>query len=164
MSYKLTSNFEKELNKFFEWAGNNYIIENDLNETLNWNKNVLLDYEETPRKKLDGFVKNVFKMYIIKDINTNEMVDTFTEIVDNFRNKKEAVKENKKELRKTKKTNNDTFIELDNNELDKYKLSEQYDFNDTQPYDASEYDNLYFNNSLDTSNTWWLYSLSCTTD
>jgi hypothetical protein len=170
MTCTFTSNFEKELNRFFEWARNHYIIEDDSNEHLNWNKSVLPDYIETPRKKLDGFVKNVFKIYIIKDIHTNEMIDSFTEILDNFRNKKETLKEigkttkNKTNISNTQELNDfysSSETRSDESRLDDHRLSIN-DFNDTQPF--CEDDNLYFDNSLDTSKTWWLYSLSCTTD
>ena len=227
MSYTLTQNFEKELENFFTWAENNYIVEDDLNQTLNWDKNMLTEFEETPRKKLEGFVKNVFKIYIVKDIKTNEMLDSYIPIVDNFRNVKELEEKSKKEIKKNKNKNtikkinkdsnnsdskntieHDTNIQTqennkdntqennkdntqENNEGDKENNeSDTQEYNESDTQEDNESDTLLyeedneqekeltnenpskkdtlnhifdFNNDLNTSEAWWLDTLSCTT-
>jgi len=96
MSYELTKNFEKELSKFFQWVNHHYLVENDLNQYIKWNKKMLVDFNETPRKKLDGFLKHVFKIYIIKDKKTEEVIDSYIDMISQFKYQKESQKKSKK--------------------------------------------------------------------
>ena len=96
MSYELTKNFEKELNLFFSWVTQYYLVENDLNDIVEWNKELLSEFNETPRKKLDGFLKHVFKIYIIKNKENNDVIDCYTDLVAQFKNTKDEYKNDSK--------------------------------------------------------------------
>ena len=92
MTYELTKNFEKELTMFFIWVSKYYIVENDDKEIIEWNKELLTEFFETPRKKLDGFLKHVFKIYTIKNKNDNNIVNCYTDLVTSFKNVKDDFK------------------------------------------------------------------------
>jgi len=137
MSYELTKNFEKELSKFFQWAHHHYIVENDLNQYVKWNKKMLVDFNETPRKKLDGYLKHVFKIYIIKDKKTKEVIDSYIDMISQFKNQKETQKKSKK---CSKNVSTEDSIE------DSFEESTQSSFessfeNSTEDYVESSFEN-----------------------
>ena len=131
MTYELTKNFEKELLKFFQWVNHHYLVENDLNQYVKWNKKMLVDFNETPRKKLDGFLKHVFKIYIIKDKKTEEVIDSYIDMISQFKNQKESQKKSKKH---TTSTENST----ENSTEDSPESSFEYSTEDS-PESSFEY-------------------------
>jgi hypothetical protein len=175
MSYELTKNFEKELFKFFDWVGDYYIVENDLTDIMEWNKDLLSEFEETPRKKLDGFLKHVFKIYIIKNKETNEVIDSYIEMVSQFKNQKETEKETDKET--NKETNKEQTIKRTRSKKQTSKIKNNDDNSDTESntnddlsnyqFDLSDLNNdeeedvfdITIDNQLSTTRTWWLDNL-----
>lgn len=148
MSYNLSAKFEKELTTFFEWINNSkeYIIYDNNNNVMIWSKSLLIDFTETPRKKLDGFLKNVFKLYIIKNKNNDE-IHIYSNIIDKYKN-----------LNKYNDSICKSFNSDDNVLNEKEKIStiirERSKSNDI----------IVINNDLDTSKTWWLSNLEYTTE
>ena len=166
MSYELTKNFEKELFKFFDWVGDYYIVENDLTDIMEWNKNLLSEFEETPRKKLDGFLKHVFKIYIIKNKETNEVIDSYIDMINRFKNHKETNKETNKEqiVKKARAKKHISNINNDDNNSDTESNTNdnlsnyQFDLSDLNNEEEDVYD-ITIDNQLSTVGTWWLDNL-----
>lgn len=193
MSYELTKNFEKELNLFFSWVNQYYLVENDLNDIVEWSKELLTEFNETPRKKLDGFLKHVFKIYIIKNKENNDVIDCYTDLVAQFKNTKDEYKndykndskndsdisEKKKKNKENKenkgsykgsnkgyKIKNKTACDDDSDD-DDYEISLE-DLN-KNPYTDDDTDDsidmeIVMNHELNTKNTWWLTNLVHDTD
>lgn len=170
MSYELTKNFEKELFKFFDWVNDYYVVENDLTDIMEWNKDLLSEFEETPRKKLDGFLKHVFKIYIIKNKETNDVIDSYIEMINQFKNHKETDKENGndqtvKRTRSKKQTskikNNDNNDNSDNESNTNDDLSNyKFDLDDLNNIEEeSDVHDIIIDNQLSTTGTWWLDNL-----
>lgn len=187
MSYELTKNFEKELQMFFSWVTRYYIVENDLNEIVNWNKELLSEFNETPRKKLDGFLKHVFKIYIIKNKESNVVIDSYTDIVTQFKNIKDDFKNNDDfksdklicETKKKKSKLIKTKSISKNNRGDDYDEDLYDDDNDDGNYNVYEVSlddlnihsfvsnntiEIVIDDSLNTKGTWWLTNLAYDTD
>jgi hypothetical protein len=121
MSYELTPRFEKELNSFFNWAiSEKYIIYNKSNEIVKWDKTLLIEFNESPRKKLDGYLKNVFNIYIIK-LN-NQHIQTYIDIITKFKELKEL-----KELKNNK--NNQNNQDNQNNQNNQNNKDNKYNQN-----------------------------------
>ncbi len=167
MSYELTKNFEKELFKFFDWVSDYYIVENDLTDIMEWNKDLLSEFEETPRKKLDGFLKHVFKIYIIKNKETNDVIDSYIEMINQFKNHKETDKESNKEqtikrTRSKKQTskikNNDDNSDTESNTNDDLS-NYQFDLSDLNNGEEEDVYDITIDNELCTTRTWWLDNL-----
>ena len=184
MSYELTKNFEKELNLFFSWVTQYYLVENDLNDIVEWNKELLSEFNETPRKKLDGFLKHVFKIYIIKNKENNDVIDCYTDLVAQFKNtkdeykndskndsdiseKKKKIKENNNGNNKERKTKNKIIRDkdiYDDSDDDDYEISLE-DLNKNPYTDDDTIDmEIVINQELNTKNTWWLTNLVHDTD
>jgi hypothetical protein len=174
MSYELTKNFEKELNLFFLWVTEYYIVENDLNDVVEWNKELLSEFNETPRKKLDGFLKHVFKIYIIKNKESNDVMDSYTDLVTQFKSTKDEYKnEYKNDFKKENKKENNNKGRKIHNKTEPYD-TELYDSDDDYEISLEDLnknadsfpDNMeiVINNELNTKNTWWLTNLVYDTD
>jgi hypothetical protein len=180
MSYELTKNFEKELNLFFSWVNQYYLVENDLNDIVEWSKELLTEFNETPRKKLDGFLKHVFKIYIIKNKENNDVIDSYTDLVAQFKDTKDDYKNDYKndfEISEKKKNkeykdnnggNNGRKIKnktaCDDDSDDDYEISLE-DLNKNPYADDNIIDmEIVINHELNTKNTWWLTNLVYDTD
>lgn len=148
----LSDKFEKELTAFFEWMNNckEYTIYDNNNNVMTWNKNLLIDFIETPRKKLDGFLKNVFKLYIIKNKNNDE-IHIYSNIIEKYKNL------NYKNVNKCNDNIYKSTLSL-NNVNEKEKIS-------TIIRERSiSNEKIVINNDLNTSKTWWLSNLEYTTE
>lgn len=143
MSYTLTPKFEKELYTFFDWANheNEYNIYDKNGDILSWCKTLLVEFNETPRKKLDGFLKKVFQLYIIKNKN-NQIEYTYTNIINKY-----------KELKNPSKVTLDKQVD---------NLCEA--MNLTLTVNENPHIMLMIDNNLDTTHTWWLCNLEYTTE
>lgn len=147
MSYELTPKFEKELYTFFDWANSSgdYIIYDKDNNQLKWSRNLLMTFSETPRKKLDGFLKGVFKLYTIQN-RQNDIIYTYINIINAYKEFKTPVKNNI----------NITDKNIDNL-CDSFQLTLNVDEN------TNDCQDIKINHDLDTSKTWWLCNLEYTT-
>lgn len=147
MSYTLTPKFEKELYSFFDWVNNEneYKIYNKDGDVLPWCKTLLTEFNETPRKKLDGFLKNVFQLYTIKNKN-NQIEYTYTNLMNKYKELKNPIKTPNTSLDKQIDKLCDTMT-VTLNVCDK-EFSKQ----------------IVIDNNLDTTHTWWLCNLEYTTE
>ena len=145
MSYELTPKFEKELYTFFDWVNStgDYFIYDKDNNQLKWSKILLVSFSETPRKKLDGFLKSVFKLYTIKN-KQNDIIYTHISIINSYKEFKTPVKN------VVTDKNIDTLCES-------FQLTLNVDDNKNDCQ-------IKINHDLDTSKTWWLCNLEYTTE
>lgn len=93
----MTEKFEKELNKFFEWAKNkNIVVKNKSGEQIEWKKD-MIEFVEPSRNKMETFVKMVIAEYTVIDENGNLMDDNKI-IVVKYKLEKPKKKYNKKKV------------------------------------------------------------------
>lgn len=101
----MTDKFEKELEKFFDWAKNKKIIvqKNDTDEIIEWKKD-MIKFEEPGRNKMETFLKGVMDEYKIYDENKNRMDDNKI-IVVKYKLEKPKKKYNKKKVESEEEEN-----------------------------------------------------------
>ena len=59
----LSDKFSNDLNRFFIWANeNNYVVKKD-DEIIDWSQNILPDFIEPSRNKINAYVKDLFQFY-----------------------------------------------------------------------------------------------------
>lgn len=186
MSYELTPKFEKELIAFFDWVNNtnDYIVysKND-NNKLNWSKELLTTFTETPRKKLDGFLKNVFATYIIKD-KQNEIIYSHINVINAYKEYKTPTKSDNKKIDNLCKSfnltlninNKDNIDNIDNTEttdtdnIDRIdtdnivKINKSSNSKDIYDISGNGGNIINIDNELDTTKTWFLCNLEYTTE
>lgn len=95
----LTEKFNKELDKFFEWAAmSEYLIKDIENEQHEWSIKLLSKFEEPSRNKLEAYIKALFVKYTIL-IGETEIEDAklLAKEFKNKSNKKEVKEKVKKE-------------------------------------------------------------------
>jgi hypothetical protein len=156
VSIVLTEKFNKEMEKFFEWASkNNYIIRDIDDEECEWSIELLSEFKEPSRNKLEMYIKSLFDKYTIMTDN-NEINDAkllskeFKEFKPVKKSKKEealtkkekVVKEKKEKVVKEKK---EKVVKEKKEELVKEKKEEE--------------DDIKLDMSLDTSDTFYLDTL-----
>ena len=154
LNYTLTPKFEKELLLFFKWANAHYTIFNNKNEKISWNKNMLVDFNETPRKKLDGYLKNVFNIYIVK--NDQDVITSYIDILSKYKDQKN-IKPNSSNQTEINKVN--TTLQ---NQLSVINDSETLSTQESTPENTTF--NIVINNDLNTENIGWICNLDYTTE
>jgi flagellar biosynthesis GTPase FlhF len=95
----ITAKFAKDLNKFFTWANeNNYVIKNKENDSIiNWSTEMLPDFSEPARNKIDAYIKELLKIYDLYDKNNIKIEDTYIKLViKEFKDNKPTSKKVKK--------------------------------------------------------------------
>jgi len=101
----LSDKFANDLNKFFIWADeNNYVVKKD-DEVVNWSQNMLPDFIEPSRNKINAYVKELFQFYKLYDKNNLPIEETFIKIII------KEFKENKPTLKKSKKNEIDEITD-----------------------------------------------------
>ena len=101
----LSDKFVNDLNKFFIWADeNNYVVKKD-DEVVNWSQNMLPDFIEPSRNKINAYVKELFQFYKLYDKNNLPIEETFIKIII------KEFKENKPTLKKSKKNEIDEITD-----------------------------------------------------
>ena len=67
----LTNKFRKDLSVFFKWADNEkyFLINKSNNNIVNWSINLLQNFEEPTRNKIDAFLKSILQhnLSIVRD-------------------------------------------------------------------------------------------------
>ena len=67
-NYELTTVFEEKLKTFFKWAENLYSLnEKDTNTKKNWDFDIINEYKEPYRNKMEKYLENVLQKYNISD-------------------------------------------------------------------------------------------------
>ena len=96
----MTEKFEKELEKFFEWANkNSMIVKNrETDETIEWKKD-MIKFIEPGRNKMETFLKIVMENNNIYD-NNNNIVDDNKILVVKYKLEKPKKSYNKKKNEK----------------------------------------------------------------
>jgi hypothetical protein len=93
MTIELSEKFSKEIEKFFNWANEHYILENNVTGNIQvWNTKLLNNYEEPQRNKLEHLLKNLMKSFVFKQNGC--VIDDVKLIVKNFKAKKPKHKKN----------------------------------------------------------------------
>ena len=101
----LSDKFANDLNKFFIWANeNDYVVKKD-DEVVNWSLNMLPDFIEPSRNKINAYVKELFQFYKLYDKNNLPIEETFIKIII------KEFKENKPTLKKSKKNEIDEITD-----------------------------------------------------
>jgi len=173
----LSDKFFKLLTKFLKWANNHYIIKCKKTHTvLKWSLETPLEFTEPQRKKLYGYLKNIFNEYIIEDKN-NIIITNYTFLITHYDESTEQDKL-KKENKNDSKVNTkqyDQLLELNINKFCneiKQNLYNQSDlYNNTDQSERISYSDIVkddidivLHTDLDTSFTWFLSSLNFTSD
>lgn len=110
----LTEKFEKELKKCLNWlTETGYLLKDIVDGSIvEWNSNLLNQFVEPGRNKLESYIKEVVKNFIIEF--EGEIVDDHKMIVKNFKNRVDIKNEkvsNKKE-EKSKKEVKSKIVEV----------------------------------------------------
>ena len=102
----LSDKFSNDLNRFFIWANeNNYVVKKD-DEIIDWSQNILPDFIEPSRNKINAYVKDLFQFYKLYDKNNLQIEETFIKIII------KEFKENKPTLKKSKKNETNETNEI----------------------------------------------------
>lgn len=102
----LSDKFSNDLNKFFIWANeNNYVVKKD-DEIIDWSQNILPDFIEPSRNKINAYVKDLFQFYKLYDKNNLQIEETYIKIII------KEFKENKPTLKKSKKNETNETNEI----------------------------------------------------
>lgn len=108
-NYELTTVFEEKLKTFFKWAENFYSLnEKDTNTKKNWDFDIINEYKEPYRNKMEKYLENVLQKYNISD-SDGDLITTEKDIIIRFKEETEKVKKTKKtenpeKMKKTKKS------------------------------------------------------------
>ena len=132
MNMNLSENFSTMMQKFFIWTKENEYVLTDMTNGSNikWDMNLLSDFKEPGRNKIETFVKKLNKEYNL--MKNSEKVLDFKLMVKNFKeNKPKIVKKNNKNvsLNKDKKIVNSLSVFVD----------KSLDTNNTYNIDTLEY-------------------------
>ena len=132
MNMNLSENFSTMMQKFFIWTEENEYVLTDMTNGSNikWDMNLLSDFKEPGRNKIETFVKKLNKEYNL--MKNSEKVLDFKLMVKNFKeNKPKIVKKNNKNvsLNKDKKIVNSLSVFVD----------KSLDTNNTYNIDTLEY-------------------------
>ena len=73
-SIVLSDKFKKELEKFFSWANELYSIKDINDKEKEWSFSLLKTFEEPGRNKLEAYLKEILKNYVIS-INDTDIED-----------------------------------------------------------------------------------------
>lgn len=127
---EMSQKFMKELNKFFEWAKEaKYVIMSAKdNKERNWDMDLMKNFEEPGRNKLEGYIRELQKTYVIwssKEGSQGGMV--LNDEVDDY---KLLAKEYKDTCSKRKRTES-TETEMSNTVVPNYTVSESIDTSET---------------------------------
>jgi hypothetical protein len=109
MNTQLTDKFVKELEKFCDWANkNNYIITDRDNNQQIWNIDLLNNFNEPNRNKLEIYIKSIREIYNIE--YNNDTVNDAKLLVKEYKNspKEKVVKEPKEKVVKEPKEPKET--------------------------------------------------------
>ena len=121
-NYELTKVFEEKLGTFFKWADNFYsLFEKDTNSKKNWDFDIIDEYKEPYRNKMEKYLENVLQKYNIRD-SDGDLITTEKDIIIKFKDETEKNKKNKKsekvekveKVKKIKKS--DKISNIDKNE------------------------------------------------
>lgn len=132
MNMNLSENFSTMMQKFFIWTEENEYVLTDMTNGSNikWDMNLLSDFKEPGRNKIETFVKKLNKEYNL--MKNSEKVLDFKSMVKNFKeNKPKIVKKINKNvsLNKNKKIVNSLSVFVD----------KSLDTNNTYNIDTLEY-------------------------
>ena len=153
----MSTKFEKELSKFIAWVENTEYKISDVvdNTPLKWNEVSLSNFEEPGRNKLETYIKELMKCYFIsKDDEELNDIKLMTKEFREYKPKRKMTDtksdddlntEKTKSVKKMRKTEKSKTIEKQNDNNEKY-------------FDVVVSD------EFDTSNTWYLRTLSQSTD
>lgn len=118
-NYELTKVFEEKLATFFKWADNFYtLFEKDTNSKKKWGFDIIDEYKEPYRNKLEKYLENVLQKYTVCDFD-GDLITTEKDIIIKFKDETERNKKNKKsekveKVKKIKKS--DKISNIDKNE------------------------------------------------
>jgi len=121
-NYELTKVFEEKLETFFKWADNFYsLFEKITNSKKNWDFDIIDEYKEPYRNKMEKYLENVLQKYNIRD-SDGDLITTEKDIIIKFKDETEKNKKNKKsekvekveKVKKIKKS--DKISNIDKNE------------------------------------------------
>jgi hypothetical protein len=175
-SIKMTDKFAKELEKYMKWAEENdyKIREIKTQEEKKWNKALLNSFNEPARNKLESYIKELIKEYIItKDNDEIEDAKLMAKEFKDYKPKKRQLetdsdkssevkeeKKGKRGVKKVKETNTKEVVEI------KSDVKEKKDKKVTKKSkkENTNIDNIVIDMSLDTSKTFYLDKLEFTTN
>jgi hypothetical protein len=99
--YELTPTFEAKLTTFFKWVSNEYSLEDkENNEKKDWDFDIIEEFKEPYRNKLEKFLEAVFEHYNVLD-NDGDTITNSKDI--SIRFKEEGDKKTKTTTTKSKK-------------------------------------------------------------
>jgi hypothetical protein len=140
----VSDKFQKELTKFFAWAQQCGISIRDANTSMmmKWDMNLLKSFEEPARNKLEIYIRDLLKLYVI--MQNGEEVEDYKTLAKEYKNGNKE----KKESDKTESSEQDT---------PKPKKSKA-----KAPKTSTT--NIELDASLDTSETYYIETLDFTTE
>jgi hypothetical protein len=114
MNMNLSDKFSTMMEKFFIWTEENeYVLTDMVNGSkVEWNMNLLFEFKEPGRNKIETFIKKLNKEYIL--MKESEKVLDIKLMVKNFKeNKPKIVKNNSKKVLNNKKNSNSLSVFVD---------------------------------------------------
>lgn len=119
----LSEKFKKELIKFIEWVEtSDYTLKSVIDgESYDWSIDLLDNFEEPGRNKLESYLKDILKWYFI--VENGKEIDNVKIIIKDFKDK-ESKKETKKESKKVEKENKKVKV---NSEVSEVNIANEID-------------------------------------
>ena len=108
----LSDKFSTMMEKFFIWTEENeYVLTDIVNGSkVEWNMNLLFDFKEPGRNKIETFIKKLNKEYIL--MKESEKVLDIKLMVKNFKDNKPKIVKNNNKIVKNKNMVNSVFVDV----------------------------------------------------
>jgi len=112
MNMNLSDKFSTMMEKFFIWTEENeYVLTDIVNGSkVEWNMNLLFDFKEPGRNKIETFIKKLNKEYIL--MKESEKVLDIKLMVKNFKDNKPKIVKNNNKIVKNKNMVNSVFVDV----------------------------------------------------
>lgn len=105
----ISDKFAKDLSKFFIWAKENDYVVKRGDTIIEWSQDMLPEFTEPSRNKIDAYVKEIFQLYKLYDKTNIQVEETYIKIIT------KEFKDNKPLLKKSKKSDvNEIADEIQN--------------------------------------------------
>jgi hypothetical protein len=147
-SVVLSSKLKKEIEKFFEWASESYVVKWKDDDEKEWAFDLVKKFEEPSRNKLEMYIKAIMENHSITDGQADIIIDDAKLLAKDF---KENGKVKKKEVKET----------IAKPEKQKKKTNEK---KETPKRNEKEDKKIVIDDSLDTTRTWYLVDIDSSTN
>jgi hypothetical protein len=138
---EMSQKFVKELNKFFDWAKEaKYVIMSAKdNKERNWDMDLMKNFEEPGRNKLEGYIRELQKTYVIwssKESNQGGVV--LNDEVDDYKLLAKEYKDARESEQSKRKRTESTETEMSKTDMTNFVVSESIDTSETFYVDTLE--------------------------